>query len=173
MPFVVGFAFPCVFVTKSPTKVSRGGRLRPARPGGCLPPVRNPGTPGVSASPRGFLPAPGVPLGRGREGGNGVWGWVFAPAVLCAKSSPDHVIIANTSERMVSFILKKVTCCLFSRLNEPAPRPGAAPFPVCGEPAGDGRFLTRGGKGTATRSLITELRIVTPAGQKGDPHGSL
>lgn len=31
------------------------------------------------------------------------------------KSSPDHIIAANTYERMVSFIFKKVTCFLFSR----------------------------------------------------------
>lgn len=44
---------------------------------------------------------------------------VLAPSAffsfsLC-KSSPDHIIAANTYERMVSFIFKKVTCFLFSR----------------------------------------------------------
>lgn len=71
-------------------------------------------------------------------------------------------------ERMVSFIFKKVTCFLFSRLNEPALGPRAAPFFISGESVSDGRFLTRRGKGNAKRSLIIELRIVTPACQKLD-----
>lgn len=88
---------------------------------------------------RSRLPPFRLPPGTGRFGaaaGSGKRGLFRSPRTsswfcfgfsLC-ESSPDHIIIADMYERMASFIFIRVTCFLFSRLNEPAPRPGAAPF---------------------------------------------